>query len=575
MLTTTDGERWAIDPWLVGVEIDCLPSFNAASLTLPRASPALLGKELTAILITQPFSDHCHEETLVALGGSCPIYCVPAAARRLGGGPLSLRGRVRPLSAVPKNHPGWTALHIIPPLLAPTHGGVLLSTPTNGTVLIAPHGLEPSTLASLVSTLAAKASTTRPLPRPLTILSTTSTFELPWWLGGTVNLGLSRAAELCNALKADVFHPTHDENKAATGCVVGVARRRYCRGPSEIAAAIPAYVQAGWYGGVGIGGGGDGGVEVAGGEVKKEDKEEGSLPHSFIPSTLPPTCASPTHYPPPPQLSLEEGLREACHTSLTLRTMAQTLMAKGEGRGKGGLWEEGVRVHRSWCPSVTTYTYHSHISVPLQGLSSSSSTQLLNRISELFLRAYELDRHGWYAQFVEGVVTQPVTTTAPPLTSSSISSGGDCQWCESGHGESTSGWGVFDLGLGTPRAYHTLFTRRRFEGEGGGSNGGQGHAIVLRSVTPPPSHPTPPKGAVHVFLLPPTGDYFVVEGGALHWHHICTVAGVKLLPGGLDRAFMNTLRGCGGDGQERGTYLREGQGFVGYIKALLKEEATP
>ena len=65
------------------------------------------------------------------------------------------------------------------------------------------------------------------------------------------------------------------------------------------------------------------------------DDEKGQL---FLEGLLPNCCAGAFPYEqdfiPCISLSLEEGLREACHTSLALKAMAHALMAKGEGRGR-------------------------------------------------------------------------------------------------------------------------------------------------------------------------------------------------------------------------------------------------
>jgi hypothetical protein len=515
-LLTCGAEHVAIDPWLQGVEVDGCACFNAAALGLPAALPGELGPLLTCILLTQGFSDHCHEETLLALGGSCPIYAVPAALSRLRSGPAqALAARAHPLEALAARlGPGWKAERITPPLLAPTHGGVLLVSPS-GSVVLAPHGVEAPTLPGLAAQCAQ-------CPRPLVVVATTSTFALPWWLGGTVNLGLSSAAALCDALRADVFHATHDEQKLASGCVLALAARRYPRA-EEVCAAIPAFRSA-----------------------------------PCISSGLAgPACALQLHHPPPFQLSLEDGLFEACRTACTLRRLALSAPPSGPP----------VSVQKWWNASAGTYTYHTTVRVP--GVAAASG--ILERVSELFFRAYEAQRHGWYKQFSCGASTASEAALAAAAAAASAgaarASSTRCQWCQGGGAaaESTTGWGVFDMGVGAKRCYHTLFTRRRFAEDGG-------HAIVLRTVEPPAGSSSPPCPAVQVYLLPPTGDYFVVQRGELQWHHVCTVAGVALLPGVLDRWLMNSLRGCGMDGKEVATYREEGEGFARYVQSLIAVE---
>jgi hypothetical protein len=345
-------------------------------------------------------------------------------------------------------------------------------------------------------------------PRPLAVLATTTTFALPWYVGGTVNLGLAAAAALCAALAPEVFHTSHDEDKEAAGWVAGAASRRYCT-RAEVAAAIPALAEAPWV----------------------------TPPAPALLADAAAAAARASAAPPPlRQLPLASALAEAGGSAAELRARARAAPPLADAAA------DCVRVTRAWNARARTHTFHAHAFVAGVG---SAGGALLARVAELFFRAYELERHGWYQAFSSGTVTR-----AP--------------WHEAGVGQCTSGWGVFDLGLGAPRAYHTLFVRTGSSEEGWAS-------IVLRSVTPAPAPAAAlPAGAVHVYLLPPTGDYFVLADGGLHWHHICTVAGVRILPGCLDGGLMTLLRSCGGDGKERGAYQVEAEAFVRYVKEQLR-----
>ena len=70
-----------IDPWLVGTEIDGFAWFNEQwHATKPKEIHTL--KDYQAILISQPFSDHCHEETLHQLN-EVPLLVNPKSKKRL------------------------------------------------------------------------------------------------------------------------------------------------------------------------------------------------------------------------------------------------------------------------------------------------------------------------------------------------------------------------------------------------------------------------------------------------------------------------------------------------------------
>ena len=508
--------RIAIDPWLVGAEIDGCTCFNTQSHAFSCVSPAEVGI-LTAVILTQGFSDHCHEETLLLLLGSPIVFAAPGAlarARKCLG-----YARVRSLDTLPTFLTGWRATHVSPPLLEPTHGAVLIESPS-GSVLVAPHGLRASALNQLRITC-------KVISRPLTVLATTVTYKLPFWLGGTVNLGLLNAHAICVAVSADIFHSSHSEKKFSRGCVPQLATTHYASA-EEIAktiscARLPAAMMM----------------------------EKGPSLISVckpLPSPSPPL-------PPQQQISQMDAMFEAPITAQVLRETAARAPPVTRD-------QDSVRVTKRWNSRARTHTFHTHCFI-----AGADSHALLQRCGSLFLNAYGLERHGWYSQFVRGVATDVEPTV----------SGGVC----AGASDSVRcGWGIFDLGIGSLRAYHTLFTRLQLSDTS--------LAVVLRTVTPmTPLPPTPSSSsstlqttaatdaaapAVQVFLLPPTGDYFSLGDGGLHWHHICTVKGVRLLPGACDGWLMSALRSTGLDVEERATYAREGASFVRFIKAAMKKE---
>lgn len=480
-LLTLGSERWAVDPWLVEAEIDGCSLFNSQRHREGScASPAAVGA-LTGVLITQPFSDHCHESTLLLLEGAPTVYTVPSALSRaracLG------RERVQPLSALAAALPGWYATHIPPPLLEPTHGGVLLCTP-GGSVLIAPHGLRAPTLARALGSVDRA-------PRPLTVLATTATYALPSCLGGVVNLGLANAAEICAAVRADSFYSNHAESgKTVSGCVPMFASATYAS-TDEIAAAIACAQPLRTGGAIALNAGGP----------------------------LQPPLR------PPPQISQADAAAEAPVTAEILRAMSARVPRVDRN-------VDSVRVYKEWNKAARTHTFHTHVFV-----SGADSPSLLERVSDLFLNAYGHERHGWYAQFVRGVPTP----CAPGAD-------GGAQRC---------GWGLFELGIGKLRAWHTRFSLFTMSP--------RSSAVVLRTVIADASAPLP-DGTVQVFLLPPTGDFFVLADGGLHWHHICTVRGVRILPDALDGALMTALRSTGADAAERATYEKEGRSFIEFAR---------
>ena len=63
------------------------------------------------------------------------------------------------------------------------------------------------------------------LPQVDVLITTTVRFYLPFWLGGTVNLGWERALKNAELCRATAIFPTHDEPKRGKGLVAKLARR--------------------------------------------------------------------------------------------------------------------------------------------------------------------------------------------------------------------------------------------------------------------------------------------------------------------------------------------------------------
>jgi hypothetical protein len=227
---------------------------------------------------------------------------------------------------------------------------------------------------------------------------------------------------------------------------------------------------------------------------------------------------------PQPELTLNAALLELDGTVPLLQYLA--------GQAEAGTHKEGVHCSRFWNPLVKTYTYHTHVVVP--GINMA----VLERVTEQFYNAYALQKQVWYSQFVSGAAYPlPIATQAV--------------------GQHQIGQGYFDFGVPGLRTYHTLFSKRAL--------GENSQAVVLRTIDTPM---TPLQPAKQVYLLPPTGDVFTVDGAGLHWHHICTTNGVRVLPGILDAWLMNLLRFANLDQKERETYMNEGQGFIPFVKSL-------
>jgi hypothetical protein len=65
------------------------------------------------------------------------------------------------------------------------------------------------------------------LPNADVLITTTTTFELPFWLGGTINLGYKKALIAKNLCGASILVATHDEKKMGKGFVEKLAIKTY------------------------------------------------------------------------------------------------------------------------------------------------------------------------------------------------------------------------------------------------------------------------------------------------------------------------------------------------------------
>ncbi len=228
------------------------------------------------------------------------------------------------------------------------------------------------------------------------------------------------------------------------------------------------------------------------------------------------------------EVSIAEGIDEVGGVERMLAELAAAQQAKPQ--------VDAISCSSYWNPLHGTFTYHTHAIV------DAFRPDKLDQVAQAFFNAYSLDRQGWYSQFVSGE-NVPLPSDVPVQP-------------EGVPRDHQIGQGYFDFGMATLRRYHTLISLRR--------NGPDAVSVVLRSI----NHPFESQKSKKVFLLAPTGDHFVLEGGQLHWHHICTVTGIALLPGVSDKYLMNCLRRLGLDGKERKTYEEEAQSFIQFASGL-------
>lgn len=214
-----NGVQILLDPWLTGSEIDGFSWFNEQW----HATAPLAIEELGAIdhiVVSQPFSDHCHEETITLLSPVIPIAAVPAARNRLE----KSFGQSRVFQTIPEYKNGFLSLGELrfaqfrtASILDQVHNALLVLSPNGDNIFYAPHGFVPN--AKQIAVLK---------QYPIHVLITTvSEYHLPFFLGGTVNLGMGVLQKLAQILNPRHIISTHDEQKHAKGLVPKIARTFY------------------------------------------------------------------------------------------------------------------------------------------------------------------------------------------------------------------------------------------------------------------------------------------------------------------------------------------------------------
>lgn len=213
--------RWAglsvvIDPWLVGSEVDGFRWFNEQWHTTEPVPVRELGRP-DIVLVSQPYSDHCHPETIRQLDYG-HLIAVPPARKRLK---RELAGvAIQDISEISR---GWLTVgtlqvaDLLPDRwIDPIYHAIAIRHGQDY-ILYAPHGFE----LSGVQLEALEGLRCRLL------MTTYSWFKIPALLGGLVNPGIPAAQALAAQVQPDRIVNTHDEQKRGQGFIPRVAKAIY------------------------------------------------------------------------------------------------------------------------------------------------------------------------------------------------------------------------------------------------------------------------------------------------------------------------------------------------------------
>lgn len=198
-----NGLKILVDPWFSESQVDFHPCFST-QYHLDKQPEVFEIPRPDFIFISHPFTDHCDQETLVKLSSEIPVICLTVIQRKMQKWKhfkkfISLSDAPFQIEKISKT--GFLDL---------VHHAYLISDGLS-TLCYAPHGTRKIVQQKEASVL----------------LTTVTTYELPFYLGGTVNLGLNKALQLAEQLNVKSVISTHDEQKRQAGIVARLSKRTY------------------------------------------------------------------------------------------------------------------------------------------------------------------------------------------------------------------------------------------------------------------------------------------------------------------------------------------------------------
>jgi hypothetical protein len=199
-----DGLHILVDPWFTEAQVDFHPLFSRQFHQSPQPAVGEL-QQPDYIFISHPFTDHCNKETLLQFSKEITIIALPGILKKIA--KWGHFQTLLPLSAAPFH------LEVLKTKNAVVHKAYLIESSQNK-IVYAPHG---AVLKNI------------PNVKIDAVITTTLQYQLPFFLGGTINLGLGKALQLQKQLKAELLIDTHNEDKKGEGLVSWFAQRKFSK----------------------------------------------------------------------------------------------------------------------------------------------------------------------------------------------------------------------------------------------------------------------------------------------------------------------------------------------------------
>jgi L-ascorbate metabolism protein UlaG (beta-lactamase superfamily) len=209
----TDDSSWwietndfslVIDPWFSTQQVDGHPWFSLQKRAQSYGPFVFPENKPLYIFVSHPFSDHCHQESLLTFPKETVVFAENRALKKINS--WGYFNSVQAIAAAPFKLSQLTKVS----LLNQTHHAFVFAL-EGKLFLYAPHGVKSK----------------HDLPRVDVLITTTTTYSLPFFLGGTVNLGLKESRAVLDKTKAKLVLATHDQRKESRGLVGWFAKPQY------------------------------------------------------------------------------------------------------------------------------------------------------------------------------------------------------------------------------------------------------------------------------------------------------------------------------------------------------------
>jgi hypothetical protein len=196
-----DGLSIIVDPWFSASQVDLAPWFSEQFHVTEQPKVSEL-KRPDYLFISHPFTDHCNKETLLQFSSDIPVIALPSIQRKIK--------KWNHFTTFLSLHEAPFTVNFYQPKskLDLVHGAFHITDNDGKSLIYSPHGSQFDTL-----------------PKADVLITTTIRYFLPFWLGGTVNLGWEHVLKNAELSGTTTILSTHDEPKRGIGLVAKLARR--------------------------------------------------------------------------------------------------------------------------------------------------------------------------------------------------------------------------------------------------------------------------------------------------------------------------------------------------------------